>query len=145
MTVTSNSVQTSRRWSALAPYLAFLFGGLILLFVIFNNKNLYTSEQSQNTRSPEHSFETTGAPAQAAAQDSNALAGNGTVSAQSDPFKVFLETHKNIQPAVNVHPMPQTPEAIRDVFKEAVEKQKTASLASPFATSKNPNSADGSQ
>lgn len=145
MSDTSKSFQAPRWWNTWTPYLAFLFGILILLIIIVSNKNQDTSEKSSNIRGPEHAFETTGAPAQATAQDPNAVATNGTSTsavAQPDPFRAFLEAHKNIQPPVNAQPAPQTPQAIKEAFKAAVEKD--ISSAYPFAASHVQNSTDGS-
>ena len=138
----SKSFQTSNRWRALAPYLAFLGGVLILLLIVLGNKSQDNTDKLQSTINPQHANDVTAPPMLSNAQ--NAAATNGTpisgTAAPSDPFKAFLEAHKDIQPApINAHPVPQTPEAIRDAFKAAVEKD--ISSANPFSAAHNSNGA----
>ena len=143
MTETSNSIQKSMRWKTFAPYIALFCVTLILLFVIFNKQE--NPENSENTSSPERSFEATGTSMQPATQGIATVTTNGTpvsaVSAPADPFKAFLEAHKNDPiPQVNNQPKPQTQQEIKDIFKAAVEKD--ISAAYPFAVSHTPKSID---
>lgn len=139
---TSKPLQTPSRWRALAPYLAFLGGVLILLLTIVGNKLQDSPGKLQTTVGPQHPADATAPTMLSNAQ--NVATTNGTptsaVSAPTDPFKAFLEAHKDIQPTpVNARPVPQTPEAIRDAFKAAVEKD--ISSANPFSAAHNSSSA----
>lgn len=134
----SESFLTSTRWNDLAPYLAFLIGTVILLLIMFGNKPQDNHEKLQKAGNIEHPLETAATQTATPAQEPNVAITNGTttpVSVQPDPFKAFLDAHKNIQPPpVNLQPAPKTQQEIRDVFKAAVEKD--ISSAYPFANVK---------
>lgn len=141
---TSKPFQTPSRWRTLAPYLAFLFGALILLFIIVGNKLQDSPGKSQTTTDPQHPADAT-APTMLSNAQNPVATTDGTptsaVSAVPDPFKAFLEAHKDIRPTpINAQPVPKSPEAIRDIFKAAVEKD--ISSANPFSAAHNSNNTD---
>ncbi len=140
---TSKPLQGAGRWRAWSPYIAFLIGLLIVLLFVIRGE---FSKEQPDSSALDRSLKAMSSNTQPAAQQAKTEAVNGaasTVGAQapSDPFKLFLEAHKDIPTAP---PPPQseplTPKEIQDQFKAAIKKaDKPVSLAYPFTNTNEPD------
>lgn len=141
----TSALSFARRLTLLLIFIALCMAGMMAWQRDATTKGVGVASQAQDERS------ITGAPkAPNTVSVRNAVKSDSTstvgVSGQSDPFKAFLDARGSSKLApITTQPAPQTPQAIRDVFRDAVNRQHAASTASPFPQARNTDSTERSR
>lgn len=142
----STPSQGAGQWRAWAPYLAFLIGLLLVLLLVFSGESHKEQPESNSLERPLKAMNSNTQPTALQAMTETVNGGASTVGApaQADPFKLFLEAHKDIAPPPPNHQAePLSPKEIQDQFKAAIKKaDKPVSLVYPFTNTSNPNSTE---